>query len=71
MLNFFFVGVTCPIACPSGYVYISGTFTSSTITFGSYTLSSAGGADVFWAKINSAGTVIYAERYGGQSVLLL
>jgi hypothetical protein len=40
----------------SGNIYMAGAFASSTITFGSITLTNAGGDDMFLAKLgNSAG----------------
>ena len=45
-------------------VYVTGTFTS-TITFGSTTLTTAGGYDIFIAKFDSSGNVLWAKRAGG------
>jgi len=49
----------------SGNVYVTGVFTSPTITFGTTTLTNAGSADMFIAKYDDAGTVLWAKRAGG------
>ena len=49
----------------SGYVYISGYFTSSSITFGSQTITSSGIQNTFLVKYDSAGNVIWAKSGGG------
>ena len=52
----------------SGNVYVSGTFYSPSITFGSYTLNNAGQTttdDLFFVKYSPNGTVIWAKRAGG------
>ncbi|MFA5781679.1 MAG: SBBP repeat-containing protein [Bacteroidales bacterium] len=50
-------------------VYLTGWFVSSTITFGSDTLTNAGGGvypyDIFIAKYDSSGNVLWAQRAGG------
>ncbi|MCG3165097.1 MAG: hypothetical protein POELPBGB_00858 [Bacteroidia bacterium] len=53
----------------SGNVYVTGDFKSSTITFGTITLSNTNSdsLDVFVAKYNSEGTVIWANKEGGMS----
>ena len=48
-----------------GNIYSTGYFSSSTITFGSYTLTNAGGMDIFTAKLDNDGNPIYAEKNGG------
>jgi hypothetical protein len=50
----------------SGNVYVTGSFRSS-MTMGSYTLSTAGSSDVFVAKLSSTGGVTWASRFGGAS----
>src|SRR6185436_15718430 len=45
-------------------VYVAGIFTS-TITFGSTTLTTAGASDIFIAKFDSSGNVLWAEQAGG------
>src|SRR5690606_5587680 len=47
-----------------GNIYMTGHF-SGTTDFGSFTLTSAGSSDVFVVKINTSGTVLWAERFGG------
>ncbi len=49
---------------PSGTVYISGTF-NGTVPFGTQTLTSSGGTDIFLMRINATGTVSWAVRAGG------
>ena len=51
----------------SGNVYISGGFGSATITFGSTTLTNAGINDIFIAKFDVAGNVLWAKSAGGTS----
>jgi hypothetical protein len=55
---------------PAGNVYTSGRFHSPTDFdpgAGSYTLTSAGNADIFLSKLDAAGNFIWAKRYGGTS----
>ncbi len=49
----------------SGNAYITGSFQSSTIIFGSDTLTSAGYVDLFLAKYNTNGNMLWAKRAGG------
>jgi hypothetical protein len=53
----------------SGDVYVMGSFYSSTITFGTTILTNAnaGGADIFIAKYDAAGTLLWAKLAGGTS----
>ena len=44
-----------------------GTF-SSTVSFGSHSLTSAGGKDMFIMRIDSSGSVTWAVSYGGSGV---
>ncbi len=48
-----------------GNVYVAGDFVNAPIVFGSDTLISSGGYDVFLAKYDSAGNVLWAKRTGG------
>ena len=50
-----------------GSAIVTGSFQSGTATFGSTTLTSAGGADVFVAKIDASGTYVWATQAGGTS----
>jgi len=49
----------------AGNVYVTGYFQSSTITFGSITLTSVGGGDIFLAKYDPSGNVLWAKSAGG------
>jgi hypothetical protein len=49
---------------PSGNIYVTGEFTG-TRTFGSFTLTSLGFADVFIAKYSSTGSCLWATSAGG------
>jgi len=51
----------------SGNVFITGIFDSPLLTFGSYTLNNAGGHDIFLAKYDSSGNVLWAKSAGGTS----
>jgi len=48
-----------------GNVYMSGYFTSASISFGSYTFNKLGTVDAFVVKYNAAGDVIWARSAGG------
>jgi len=52
----------------SGNVYVTGYFYSSTITFGSTTLTSAGSYDMFIVKYDANGNVVWAKRAGGSNI---
>ncbi len=49
-----------------GNSYIAGSFDGPSITFGSTTLNNNGANDIFVAKYNSSGGVIWASQAGGQ-----
>jgi len=49
----------------SGNAYITGFFTSDSLTFGAYTLINAGAYDIFLTKYDSSGSVLWAQRAGG------
>ncbi|MEW6470257.1 MAG: T9SS type A sorting domain-containing protein [Bacteroidota bacterium] len=51
----------------SGNVYVTGWFSGASIAFGSYTLvnASPGSGDIFLAKYDAAGNVLWAVRTGG------
>ena len=49
----------------SGNTYICGTFGSATLTMGSMALTRLGFVDSFAAKLDTAGTVLWAKGFGG------
>ena len=49
----------------SGNSYITGYFLSHTITFGTITLTNNGGYDIFIAKYDASGNVVWAKSAGG------
>jgi hypothetical protein len=51
----------------SGDVYVTGLFTSTVMTMGTFTLTNttAGSSDIFIARINSAGNTVWAKSAGG------
>ncbi len=49
----------------SGNSYITGHFFAGSITFGAITLTSAGSSDIFVAKYDASGTVVWAKAAGG------
>ncbi len=49
----------------SGNIYVAGSFGNTTVTIGSTTLTSVGSRDIFLAKYDSNGNVIWAKRAGG------
>lgn len=49
----------------NGNVFVTGFFTSSTITFGSITLTNTGSADMFIIKYDANGNVLWAKGIGG------
>ncbi|MES2566837.1 MAG: SBBP repeat-containing protein [Bacteroidota bacterium] len=51
----------------SGNVYVTGYFNSSTITFDTITLTTTAGYDMFIAKYNSNGNILWAKNIGGAS----
>ena len=51
----------------SGNVYVVGSFNSATFTFGSITLTNNGNDDIFVAKYDSNGNVLWAKSAGGNS----
>jgi hypothetical protein len=48
----------------SGNSYVTGSF-GTPITFGSFTLSSSGGTDIFTVKYDASGNVLWAKSAGG------
>ncbi len=51
-----------------GNIIVTGRFNSSTITFGTTTLTSAGSYDIFIVKYDSTGNVLWAKSEGGTSM---
>ena len=51
----------------SGNAYVTGFFAYQTVVFGSTTLTSNGGDDVFTVKYDAAGNVLWAKNGGGSS----
>ncbi|MBI4647808.1 MAG: T9SS type A sorting domain-containing protein, partial [Bacteroidia bacterium] len=49
-------------------VYITGYFQSLSISFDSINLTNSGGSDIFIAKYNSSGNVLWAKSAGGSSI---
>ncbi len=54
-------------ADPAGNTYVTGSF-SGTAPFGPFTLTSAGSDDIFVAKYDGGGNVLWAQSAGGTSV---
>lgn len=50
---------------PDGSIYIVGYFSSQTMNLGSYSVTNAGGIDIFIAKYNAAGSVQWLKSFGG------
>jgi hypothetical protein len=48
-----------------GYVYITGFFNESTLSLGSFVLNNTGLANVYLAKLDPAGNVLWAKSTGG------
>lgn len=49
----------------AGYVYLAGEFWSSSVTFGSYTITNSGSADLFLVKYDAQGNVLWAKSASG------
>ena len=49
----------------SGNAYVAGTFYGATCTIDSVTLTRIGSQDAFVAKLDAAGTVLWAKNFGG------
>lgn len=50
-----------------GGVYVAGTFASTNFIIGGTPLTRAGGTDIFVAKYDTAGALLWAKRFGGTS----
>ncbi len=55
------------VAANGSAVYMAGKYLSSTVTFGSTSLTNAGQTDIFLVKYDNAGTVVWAKKAGGSS----
>ncbi|MEO5569451.1 MAG: T9SS type A sorting domain-containing protein [Bacteroidia bacterium] len=51
----------------NGNCYVTGSFLSTTITFGSITLTNGGNTDIFIAKYDSLGNAVWAKSAGGNN----
>ncbi|MGZ4060957.1 MAG: choice-of-anchor J domain-containing protein, partial [Bacteroidia bacterium] len=53
----------------TGNIYVTGTYSNASITFGATTLTNAGGtnytSDIYLVKYDNAGTMLWAKKYGG------
>ena len=49
----------------SGNIFISGIFSSPTLSVDSFSLTCSGGVDLFLARLDSLGNVIWCKSYGG------
>lgn len=52
---------------PSGEILLTGSYASPTCYFGANSLTNLGGGDVFIAKYNTSGSIIWTKRIGGTS----
>lgn len=50
-----------------GNIFITGGFASPTITFGGFPLTNSGAFDIYLAKYNTSGNVLWAKSFGGPS----
>lgn len=48
-----------------GNTYVAGNFSNSTLHFGNYVLKNFGGSDIFLAKYDSNGKIVWAKNIGG------
>ena len=51
----------------NGYVYLTGTFSSSSINFGGGAMATNGGYDIFLAKFSTGGALQWQKSFGGTS----
>ena len=56
--------ITCDLY---GDIYVTGNFSSDSITFGTTTLTNAGFLDFYFVKYDAAGNVLWAKSFGGTS----
>jgi photosystem II stability/assembly factor-like uncharacterized protein len=50
-----------------GNTYVAGNYSRSTLTFGNFVLNNLGGSDIFLAKYNSDGKIVWAKNIGGSN----
>ncbi|MEJ2616351.1 MAG: YCF48-related protein [Ignavibacteriaceae bacterium] len=50
-----------------GNTYVAGNFSRSALTFGEFVLNNFGGSDIFLAKYDSNGKVVWAKNIGGSN----
>ena len=50
-----------------GNTYVAGNYSRSTLTFGDFVLNNFGGSDIFLAKYNSYGKIVWAKNIGGSN----
>src|SRR6185369_13310406 len=55
----------------SGNVYLAGSFGGATFTLGNVSLTKIGTQDVFVAKLDASGTVLWAKNFGGSGNVYL
>lgn len=53
---------------PDNSMYLGGVFDAATSTFGSYSLPFVGGQDMYVARMNAAGDVVWAKAFGGPGI---
>lgn len=64
-----FDDVANAIVCDNaGNVFVTGYYTSSTLAIGAFTLTNLGGTDVFIAKFDANGNVIWAKSFGNNMI---
>ena len=51
-----------------GNIFVTGSFNSPSVSFGTYTLTNSGSYDVFVTKYDSNGNVLWAKKSGGTAV---
>ncbi len=64
-----FDDVTNSVACDNaGNVFVTGYYTSNTLTIGTFTLTNIGGTDVFVVKYDPNGNVMWAKSFGDNMI---
>lgn len=57
--------ITSDIKIKNGFIYVTGTFTSSSINWGNTSLINNGNRDIFVAKLDTSGNTIWVKSFGG------